>query len=92
MLRIEKTLDNITDMSLFSKKQQRRAELNQEKENIKYEIDDVRFTKDEFEKTYSQAKLVITNPLALWDLDDIEIKQLLIRVCFDDKIYYTKKE
>ena len=89
--RIEKTLDNITDNALFKKKQERRAELNQEKENLEYDMEDVRFTQNEFEKTYNQAKLVITKPLALWNLEDIEIKQLLIRVCFNNQISYSKK-
>lgn len=92
MLKIESNIDNITDKVLFERKQQRRADLNQQKDNLEYEIEDIRFTKDEFEKTYNEAKIVITDPLSLWNLDDIEIKQLVIRVCFNNKIYYRKKE
>ena len=92
MNRIESMLDKITIPALHTKKQQRWAELNQEKENLEYEIEDIRFTQDEFQKTYTEAKLAITNPLALWDLEDIEIKQLLLRVCFNNQIYYSKKE
>ena len=92
MSKIERTIDNITDKILFAKKQSRWSELNQEKENLQYDMEDIRFTKEEFEKTYKQAKLVIKDPLSLRKLDDVEIKQLVIRVCFNDKIYYKKKE
>jgi hypothetical protein len=50
------------------------------------------FIKSEFEKTYNEAKTVIKNPLASRDLEDIEIKRLLIRVCFNNKIYYKKNQ
>lgn len=92
MDKIEKIIDDITDPALFKKKQEKRSELNQEKSDIQEQMDSVRFTQDEFEKVYNEAKLVISNPLALWDLQDLEIKQLLIRVCFNNKIYYRKKE
>ena len=92
MKRIDKTIDYIVIPALHTKKQQERADFNQEKEDLEYEIDHIRFTQSEFEKTYNEAKLVITNPLALWDLEDIEIKQLLLRVCFNNQIYYSKKE
>jgi len=44
------------------------------------------------EKVYNDAKTIIANPLAIRDLEDVEIKQLLIRVCFNNKIYYTKNQ
>ena len=89
---IESSMDKISDNALFKKKEQKRAELNQEKENLEYELQDSKFSESEFEKVYSQAKMVIINPVFLWELEDIEIKQLLIRVCFNNKIYYTKKQ
>jgi len=92
MNRIEGAIDNISDQALFKKKQQRRADLNEEKANLELEISDARFSQYEFEKVYNDAKTVISNPLAIRDLQDVEIKQLLIRVCFNNKIYYTKKE
>ncbi len=92
MDRIEAMLDNITNNQLFEKKQQRRADLNQEKENLEYAIEDIRFTQNEFVSTFNEAKTVIGNPLVIWDLQDTELKQLLIRVCFNNKIYYTKNQ
>ncbi len=92
MERIENAIDNITDTALFQKKQQRRSELNEEKTILQNEIEDVRFSEDDFEKVYNEAKVIISNPLAIRDLEDVEIKQLLIRVCFNNKIYYTKNQ
>ncbi len=92
MERVEQAIDNITDQALFKKKQQRRADLNEEKQLLEIEIAHVHFSQDEFDKVYNDAKTIIANPIAIWDLDDVEIKQLLIGVCFNNKIYYTKKE
>ena len=92
IIKIERMLDRITNNVLFEKKQQRRAELIQQKEDLEYEINNTNFIKSEFEKTYNEAKIVIKNPLALRDLEDVEIKQLLIRVCFNNKIYYKKNQ
>lgn len=92
MIKIERMLDRITNNVLFEKKQQRRADLSQQKEDLEYEINNENFIKSEFEKTYNEAKIIIKNPLALRDLEDVEIKQLLIRVCFGGKIYYKKNQ
>lgn len=92
MERIENTIDNITDPALFQKKQKKWSELNEERSMLQNEINDVRFSEDDFQKIYNEAKTVISNPLAIRDLEDVEIKQLLIRVCFNNKIYYTKNQ
>lgn len=72
----------ITNTVLFEKKQQRRAELNQKKENLEYEINNVNFNNNEFQQTYNEVKSILKDPLSVWDLADAEIRQVLIRVCF----------
>lgn len=82
----------ITNTVLFEKKQQRRAELNQKKENLEYEINNVNFNNNEFQQTYNEVKSILKDPLSVWDLADAEIRQVLIRVCFHGKIYYKKNQ
>jgi len=43
-------------------------------------------------KAYNDAKVALFNPGLLWEIWDAEMKQLLIRVCFWGKIYYSKKQ
>lgn len=97
MDRIEKALDRLSDtenpnIKLLNKKQERRADLNQEIEELELEVENVSYDQEEMKKVFDEAKTVIANPIALRDLDDLEIKQLLIRVCFNNKIYYTKNQ
>ena len=81
-----------SELSNEEKKQEKRARLQTEKEELERQIENITYNQDEMKKVFDQAKVVVTNPVAIWDLEDIEIKQLLIRVCFNNKIYYTKDE
>lgn len=91
--RVEEMLEYIMDEpALFKKKQQKWAELNQKIEDIEYSIADMNFEKSEFQKILNEAKTILFNPLAVWDYWDAELKQLLIGVCFNNKIYYSKNQ
>lgn len=97
MERIETAIDKLSEtenlnMKLLEKKQERWAELNQRVENLELEIADTDYSQEEMRKVFNEAKTVISNPESLRDLDDVEIKQLLIRVCFNNKIYYRKNQ
>ena len=37
-------------------------QLNEEKTILQNEIEDVRFSEDDFEKVYNEAKVIISNP------------------------------
>jgi len=89
---IEKVLDNITDPALFKKKQEQWSTLNQQLEDLQFQILDQQTTADEYEKILNEAKYIISNPVSIREIEDVETKQLLIRVCFNNKIYYDKKE
>ena len=90
--RIESILDNITDPNLFKKKEEQRTELNQRIEDLEYSMKDITFEKSEFQRNLNDAKTILFNPVAMWKYWDAEIKQLLIGVCFNNKIYYKKNQ
>ena len=97
MDRLERSIDRLSEtenpnMKLIEKKQENWAELQAEKEELERQIEHITYNQDEMKKVFDEAKAVIANPVALWDLDDVEIKQLLIRVCFNNKIYYKKNQ
>lgn len=97
MERIEKSIDRISETEnpnpkLLEKKQEQWSELQTEKEELEHQMENISYNQDEMKKAFDEAKTVIENPIALWDLNDVEIKQLLIRVCFNNKIYYTKNQ
>ena len=92
MMWIENLLEKLTDPNLIRKKQEKRAELNHKKEELEYSLIDVTYDKNEYIKVYNDAKSALFNPVWLWDTWSAEIRQLLIRVCFNNKIYYTKNQ
>ena len=92
MKALENIMEKITNDQLFQKKQEEWAKLNQEVENIHKEIDDQDFQKDEQDKVFNEAKTILCNPAAIRDFGDAELKQLVIRVCFNNKIMYKKNQ
>ena len=92
MDKIEKSIDNLSNEALIEKKQEQWAELNEKKEELELSLEDITFDKSEFEKVYNDTKVVLFNPVLFRDLWDAEMKQLLIRVLFSWKIYYTKNQ
>jgi len=92
MDKIERTMDNITNTDLLNKKQERWSALNEEKQELEYAIAHVNYDKSEMLKTIEKAKSILINPVSIRDIEDAELKQLLIGVCFGGKIYYTKNQ
>ena len=92
MRKIEKLLDKVTNEELFEKKQNQWAELNEKRIQLEYSMEDTNFDNSELMKAYNDAKVALFNPGLLWEIWDAEMKQLLIRVCFWGKIYYSKKQ
>ena len=97
MERMERSIDRLSEtenpnIKLLEKKQEKRAKLQTEKEELELQMENVSYNQDEMKKVYDEAKAVIASPVALRDFDDVEIKQLLIRVCFNNKIYYKKNQ
>ena len=69
-----------------------RAELNQRKEDLEYEISDTNFGATQFQNAYNDAKITLFAPAYVREYWDVEMKQLIIRVCFNWVIYYSKNE
>ena len=92
MYALEKIMERATNDQLFQKKQEEREILNQQTGMIKIEIEDKYFDKEEQNKTFQEAKTILCNPTAIRDFGDAELKQLVIRVCFGNKISYKKNQ
>lgn len=90
MDRISAMLDTITIENLFHKKEIERAELNKKKEQLEYEIADTNFTEAQYQRAYNDAKMALFSPAYVQEYWDIEMKQLILRVCFNWVIYYSK--
>ena len=81
----------LTNQTLIKKMEQERWELEQEKDLLIEDIAKEHLTQNEFDSVYNDFIDIIENPLAVWDLQDVDTKQLLIGVLFGGKIYYSKK-
>ena len=92
MKKIEDSLDNITNPELIKKREENRALLSEEKKCIEEELTDPALADIQYKKLLDKALTVITNPIAIWNLNKPLLVQLLIQVCFNGKIYYKKKE
>ena len=72
--------------------EEKRADLNTEKEILEEEIDRKGLEEKDFENMYNRLKNIIEDPVSIWDMWTIEMKILLARVLFGENFYYTKKE
>lgn len=89
---IDSILSKTENEAYFRKKEMERAELNQRKEDLEYEINDTNFGTTQFQKAYNDAKTILFAPAYIREYWDVEMKQLIIRVCFNWVIYYSKNE
>jgi len=89
---IDNILTKTENEAYFHKKELERAELNQRKEDLEYEIADTNFNETQFQRAYNDAKTTLFAPAYVREYWDVEMKQLIIRVCFNGVIYYSKKE
>ena len=96
---VEKEIDNLrntvwklTKMELIQNVEEKRAELEQEKEILENELQDKILNQREFVVLYERIKNIIEDPLSIWELWSVELKMLLVGVLFWGKLYYTKKE
>jgi predicted nucleic acid-binding Zn-ribbon protein len=64
--KIEIILNNITDPKLCKKKEEHRAEINQNIEDVEYSMRDITFEKSEFQRYLNDAKTILFNPTAMW--------------------------
>ena len=65
--------------------------LNQNKMDLEEKLN-YRFLSDiEIKDLYERTKTIITNPIAIWEMGNKELKMMLISVLFGGKIYYSKK-
>jgi len=92
MKKIEDSLDNITNIELVKTREEKWALLDAEKKCIQEELDNPSLADIQYQKLLDKALTVITNPIAIWNLNKPDLVQMLIQVCFNGKIYYKKKE
>lgn len=86
------TIWKITIPSLFQSTQEKRAELEQEKEILQNKLQAKALNEREFIVLYERIKNIIEDPLSIWELWSVELKMLLVGVLFWWKLYYKKNE
>ena len=62
------TIGKLTIPSLFQSTQEKRAELEQEKEILQNELQDKALNEREFVVLYERIKNIIEDPLSIWEL------------------------
>lgn len=87
---IENWLLKITNNDILKKLEEKRALYNQEKELIIEELKNTDFANDNFQDLYLKAKEIFENPVAIWELWNHELRQLLLGVRTWWIIYYKK--
>gem|GEM_PF-6715690 len=96
---IEKEMEAIVDKieklntdALIQKFEERYAVLSTQKDDIEFSIANLNYEQNEFENVLRNARTILKDPLAIREMNNVEIKQLLLRVCFKNKIYYKKNQ
>jgi hypothetical protein len=67
---------------LIQNVEEKRADLEQEKETIQNELQDKALNEREFVVLYERIKNIIEDPLSIWELGSVELKMLLVGVLF----------
>lgn len=86
------TISKVSKAEMIQTLEEKRADLNTEKEILEEEIDRKGLEEKDFENMYNRLKNIIEDPVSIWDMWTIEMKILLARVLFGENFYYTKKE
>ncbi len=89
---LRNTIWKLSKIELIQSIEEKRSELEQEKEIIYNELQDKALNDREFQVLYGKIKNIIQDPLSIWELWNIELKILLAGVLFWWKIYYKKNE
>ncbi len=92
---IEKISDTIWKLSkveLIQSMEEKRTQLEEEKEALKNQLQDKVLNDKEFILLYEKVKNIIKDPISIRELWPVELKKLLLWVLFGSKIYYKKNE
>ena len=89
---LRNTLWKLSRIELIQNVEEKRAELEQEKEILENELQDKALNEREFIVLYERIKNIIEDPLSIWELWSVELKMLLVGVLFWWKLYYKKNE
>jgi site-specific DNA recombinase len=85
-------ISKLTRIEVIQKIEEKRANLEQEKEILENEVTDKGLNEKDFTILYSTIKNLIEDPLSIWELWSTELKMLLVSVLFWWKLYYKKNE
>ncbi len=86
------TISKLSKPDMIQKLEEKRSDLESEKEILEKEINDKKLSEKEFEKLYIRIKDIVENPSSVWEMWTLWMKIWLVKVLFGEKIYYTKKE
>lgn len=88
---IQEAMLKTTNTDLRNKFEQDWGDVNDQKNLIEIDLKDTFFAEDEFLALSKKSKLLLENPLVLWEFNDPKIRQLLIDVRYWGDLFFTKK-
>lgn len=92
---IDEIIDKVSKLSnelILNRLEEKLTILQQQKQEIQHTLDHKEQNELNYDDLFKQATIIFKNPLAIWELWDLEIKQMLIAVLYNNEIYYKKNE
>jgi len=86
------TISKLENITIIQRLEEKRGELEAEKDLLEEEIKDKALNEKDFERLYIRIKNIIEDPVSIWEMWSLEMKIGLVKVLFGEKFYYTKKE
>ncbi len=86
------TISKVSRPEMINILENKWADLNSEKEILEDELDRKGLEDRDFRIMYERLKAIIEDPSSIWSMWTTELKIMLAKVLFWEKIYYTKKE
>jgi hypothetical protein len=76
------TINKLNNAIMIKKLEQEWGELNQNKLDLEEKLNYEFLSDIEIRDLYERIKTIITNPIAIWDMGNKELKMMLISVLF----------
>lgn len=85
-------VSKLSNELILNRLEERLTILQKQKQEIEYTLNHKEQNELNYDDLFKQATIIFKNPLAIWELWDLEIKQMLIMVLYNNEIYYKKNE
>jgi hypothetical protein len=85
------TINKLSNITIINRMEEEWAILNQKKIDMEEQLNNKFLSEIELKDLYMRYKTIVSNPIAIWEMGNKELKTMLISVLFGGKIYYSKK-